>query len=199
MQIYSPLEFYLRLWNKAHLFASQSPSGGVVWLVLYFKNKDIGVSGSLCFPAFPFLDMTSAPFQGWRVSLSGKSDRQRSLVGCSPWGRKELGMTEGLTQRIKVVETKVWTFVNIYLHVISQNWVIASYSAGKEAEKLNISNPHRKVKSLSCVRLFATPWTVAYQASPSMGFSSQEYWSRLPFPSPGDLPDLGIEPRYPTL
>ena len=56
-----------------------------------------------------------------------------------------------------------------------------------------------KVKSLSCVRLFATPWTVAYQASPSMGFSRQEYWSGLPFPSPGDLPDPGIEPRSPAL
>ena len=50
------------------------------------------------------------------------------------------------------------------------------------------------VKSLSRVRLFATPWTVAYQAPPSMGFSRQEYWSGLPFPSPGDLPDPGIEP-----
>ena len=54
-----------------------------------------------------------------------------------------------------------------------------------------------KVKSLSRVRLFATPWTVAYQAPPSMGFSRQEYWSRLPFPSPGDLPDPGIEPGSP--
>ena len=46
---------------------------------------------------------------------------------------------------------------------------------------------------------FATPWTVAYQASPSMGFSRQECWSGLPFPSPGDLPDPGIEPRSPAL
>ena len=52
-----------------------------------------------------------------------------------------------------------------------------------------------KVKSLSRVWLFATPWTVAYQAPPSMGFSRQECWSGLPFPSPGDLPDPGIEPR----
>ena len=51
-----------------------------------------------------------------------------------------------------------------------------------------------KVKSLSHIQLFATPWTVAYQAPPSMGFSRQEYWSGLPFPSPGDLPDPGIEP-----
>ena len=43
--------------------------------------------------------------------------------------------------------------------------------------------------------LFATPWTVACQAPLSMGFSRQEYWSGLPFPSPGDLPDTGIEPR----
>ena len=55
------------------------------------------------------------------------------------------------------------------------------------------------MKSLSRVRLFATPWTVAHQASSSMGFSRQEYWSGLPFPSPGDLPNPGIEPRSPTL
>ena len=56
-----------------------------------------------------------------------------------------------------------------------------------------------EVKLLSRVRFFATPWTVAYQASPSMGFSRQEYWSGLLFPSPGDLPDPGIEPRFPAL
>ena len=50
-----------------------------------------------------------------------------------------------------------------------------------------------KVKLLSRVRLFATPWTVAHQASPSMGFSRQEYWSGVPFPSPGDFPNSGIE------
>ena len=54
------------------------------------------------------------------------------------------------------------------------------------------------VKSLSRVRLFATPWTVAYQAPPSMGFSRQEYWSGLPFTSPGDLPDSGIKPMPPA-
>ena len=56
-----------------------------------------------------------------------------------------------------------------------------------------------KVKSLSRVRLFATPWTIAHHAPLSMGFSRQEYWSGLPFPSPGDLPDTGIEPRSPAL
>ena len=56
-----------------------------------------------------------------------------------------------------------------------------------------------KVKSLSRVRLFATPWAVAYQASLSMGFSRQQYWSGLPFPSPGDLPNPGLEPSSPIL
>ena len=56
-----------------------------------------------------------------------------------------------------------------------------------------------KLKLLSYVQLFKTSWTVAYQASLSMGFSRQEYQSGLPFPSPEDLPDPGIEPRSPTL
>ena len=55
------------------------------------------------------------------------------------------------------------------------------------------------MKSLSRVRLFVTSWTVAYQAHASMGFSRQEYWSGVPLPSPGDLPDPGIEPRSPAL
>ncbi|RJF55596.1 hypothetical protein D4Z76_09305, partial [Campylobacter coli] len=48
------------------------------------------------------------------------------------------------------------------------------------------------------VGLFTTPWTVAYQAPLFMEFSRQEYWSGLPFPSPGDLPDPGNDPRSPT-
>ena len=63
----------------------------------------------------------------------------------------------------------------------------------------NISDiKHVKVKLLCRVRLFATPCTVAYQAPPSMGFSRQEYWSGVPFPSPGDLPNPGIEPGSPA-
>ena len=56
-----------------------------------------------------------------------------------------------------------------------------------------------KVKSLSHVQFFVIPWTVAYQVPPSMGFSRQEYWSGLPFPSPGDVSNQGIEPRSPAL
>ena len=70
-----------------------------------------------------------------------------------------------------------------------------------------------KVKLLSCSAaqllsevalifsggFFAIPWTVAYEAPPSMEFSRQEYWRGLPFPSPGDVPDPGLEPGSPTL
>ena len=63
----------------------------------------------------------------------------------------------------------------------------------------NWRKPVSEVKSLSRVRLFATAGAVAYQASLSMGFSRQEYRSGLPFPSPGDLPDPGIELGCPAL
>ena len=52
---------------------------------------------------------------------------------------------------------------------------------------------------LICVQLFVTQWTVDYQVPQSMGFSRQEYWSGLPFPSSGDLPNPGIEPGSPAL
>ena len=62
-----------------------------------------------------------------------------------------------------------------------------------------ICNTAAIVQSLSFVRLFATPWTVAHQAPLSTGLPRQEHWSGLPFPPPGDLPDLGIEPASPAL
>ena len=77
------------------------------------------------------------------------------------------------------------------IHVILQarilQWVAFSFS---NAYKWKV-----KVKSLSPVQLFASPWTAAYQAPLSMWFSRQEYWSGLPFPSPADLPHPGIKPR----
>ena len=81
-------------------------------------------------------------------------------------------------------------------------WVgLASQTVNKRFKgitiKLNVI--WLEVKSLSCVQLFVTPWTVAYEAPPSMGFSRQEYWSGVPFPSPGDLSNPGIEPKSPTL
>ena len=66
-------------------------------------------------------------------------------------------------------------------------------------EALQIAVKRREVKSLSHVQFFATPWTVAHQAPPSMEFSREEYCSGLPFPSPGDLPDPRIEPGSPAV
>ena len=74
----------------------------------------------------------------------------------------------------------------------------ASYTTLLDSE-LCMDTQKVKVKSLSRVRLFTTPGTVAHQAPTSMGFSRQEYWSVLPFHSPGHLPDPGIEPRSPAL
>ena len=65
-----------------------------------------------------------------------------------------------------------------------------------------VSQPCMCAQSFSCVRLFATPWTVACQPPLSTGFSRQEYWSGLPFPPPGDLPEPRIKlmcPAYPAL
>ena len=62
-------------------------------------------------------------------------------------------------------------------------------------EKLHYSSLFRYVGVLSHVQLFVTPWTVAHQALLSTGFPKQDYWSELPFLSPGELPDPGIKPK----
>ena len=78
-------------------------------------------------------------------------------------------------------------------------------SGERKSAKSQGKNPiHHPLHFFACAKLlqkftFETPWTVAYQAPPSMGFSRQEYWSGLPFPSPGDLPNPGIKPGSPAL
>ena len=92
-----------------------------------------------------------------------------------------------------------WHFFSSYLWSL---WLegIGPYNQLTEKEKTQtyLRNVLYR-QSLSHVGLFATPWTVAHQAPLSMGFSRQEYWSGLSCPSPGDLPDPGIEPRSPAL
>ena len=80
-------------------------------------------------------------------------------------------------------------------------WLINEQKIWKYRLEKNIiaNKKEKKVKSLSRVQLFATPWTVAHQVPPSMEFSRQEYWSGLPFPSPGDLSNPGIEYGSPAL
>ena len=94
------------------------------------------------------------------------------------------------------------------LHGIFQarilEWGAISFSRGSSQHR-NRTRVSRTVLLLlllshfSHVRLCATPQTPAHQAPPSLGFSKQEHWSGVPFPSPGDLPNPGIEPRSPTL
>ena len=94
-----------------------------------------------------------------------------------------LGLIPGQGTRSHMVQLRICMLQLKILHAATKTWC----------------SQIGKGKSLSHIRLFVTPLTVAYQASQSMGFSRQEYCSGLPFPSPGDLPDLGIEPRSPTL
>ena len=75
--------------------------------------------------------------------------------------------------------------MRVHFCYLNNKFVVISYN--------NPVKLRKKVKSLSRVQLFATPWNVAYQAPLSMGFSRQEYWNGLPFPTPGDLPNPGIE------
>ena len=105
------------------------------------------------------------------VFLPGESHELRSLAGCSPWGCSELNMTEQLALL----------------------FTLCSFSLALHLLRFPCTHLTGAAKSLSRVRLFATPWTAAYQAPPSMRFSRQESWSGLPCPLPGDLPDSGIK------
>ena len=69
----------------------------------------------------------------------------------------------------------------------------------EEKNEIGYKEERKKVKSLSHVRIFEISWTVAHQAPQSMEFSRKEYWSGLPFPPPGHLPNPGIKPGSPTL
>ena len=88
------------------------------------------------------------------------------------------------------------TFFFKNMHIIKIMWAIYNQLTFIMVYELvhRVSCTGSEVKFLSCVWLFVTPWTVAYQAPPSLGFSRQEHWSGLPFPSTADLPNSVIEP-----
>ena len=130
------------------------------------------------------------------VLLHGESHGQTSLAGYSPWGLKESDTTEQphstqaecgiLHQGLK---TPGWRFLETFCENLCQSRVLEGGGEG------NFHIYHICVLSrFSHVQLFATPWAVACQAPLSMGFSRLEYWSGLPFPSPGDLSNPGTEP-----
>ena len=138
----------------------------------------------------------------------------RSRVGKITWSRKWQLVSVFLPRKIPQTE-EPGGLQSMGLQ--SQAWLSTCQQQGQTLRE-ELAGPHSEssseiarfpnnppiskwseVKSLSRVQLFSTPWTVAHQAPPSMGFSRQEYWSGLPIPSPRDLPDPGIESRSPAL
>ena len=125
----------------------------------------------------------------WVKNLPAMQEMQKTQV----WSLdQEEPLEEGMPTHSSILTWRIYRQTSL-----------AGYSARcrKESNTTEVTKHTRsvqsmkvKVKSLSRVRLFEIPWTVACQAPRSMGFSRQQYWSGLPFPSPGDLPDPGIEP-----
>ena len=114
------------------------------------------------------------------------------MSGYSPWGCKESDMTGRLTLHSRWRST-------LNVEEADNGSEKSGYFSSRYPGHISCFFTCHLPLSLSRVQLFVTPWTVAYQAPLSIGFSRQECWSGLPFPSPGDLPDPGIEPGSPTL
>ena len=134
-----------------------------------------------------------------------------SLVGHSPWGHRELDMTERLHSHFlskvkntylcpwKIQGIKIVSSIRPDLYTCFSGFLsYLDFSATQLFISMKTMLVERKCHSLSDVWLFVT-WAIAYQAPLSMGFSRQEYWSGLPFASPGNLPNPGIELRSPAL
>ena len=130
------------------------------------------------------------------------------VVRCPKGPSERPGLPEMLHRKLEVLFGQKGASIDIFAVIINpvswrkawqQHSTPILYGSIGIHRFMDPSNVWSAVKSLSHVQLFATPWTVAYQALPSMGCSKQEYWSRLPFPSPGDLPNTGIKHRSPKL
>ena len=171
---------------------------------------------SLTYPALASRFFTTsatweAPYHKWHptpVLLPGKFPRLRSLIGYSPWGRKESDTTERLHFHFSQMEPQFFPgFLTACLDLgdLLLRGSLTEVHRHHPALHSNMLQLHSWISntclyfSLRFVWLFVTPWAVARQASLSMGFSRQEYWRGLPFPSPGDLTHPGIEPGSPTL
>ena len=108
--------------------------------------------------------------------------------------RAEISEIEMKKTKAKINETKRKFFEKI--NTIHKPLVKLIKKKEKRTQ-IKIRNEKREITT--DIQPLATPWTIAYQVPPSIGFSRQACWSGLPFPSPGDLPDPGIKPGSPTL
>ena len=129
-----------------------------------------------------------------------------SLVGCSPWGHKESDRTKRLHFHFSLSCFGEGNVNPLQCSCLEnprdrRAWWAAVYGVAQgrtQLKWLSSSNEH-VLSCFSPVSLCATPWTVAHQAPLFMGFSGQEYWSGLPFPSPGDLPTQGLNSCFSQL
>ena len=133
---------------------------------------------------------------------NGIGKNQSGIWGWDPLGEETATLSSPLAWRIPRMEepgarvrhsraTNTFTFMALKIQY-------SKHETDRQQRQGNIVTISWE-KNQSRVRLLATTWTAAYQAPPPMEFSRQEYWSRLLFPSPGDLPDPGIEPRSPHI
>ena len=148
-------------------------------------------------------------WQATPVLLPRKSHGWRSLVGYSPCGHKESDMTEQLHFHIIIHSQNfnIWSQrkFNSTLNFPTTNLKVTWFIINEQWRSVNWRNKWLKIQKVysslvakSCSTL-TTPRTIACQAPLSMGFPRREYWSGLPFPSPGELPDPGIKPGSPEL
>ena len=132
--------------------------------------------------------------------MQDTSSKQQTKQKYKP-NHQQTGLPPHSALPIRGKQNKTKLSTNLSLsEAYTNHWINFRRAETKRKKEFNLEAwGSESVKLLSCVQLFATPWTVAYQAPPSMTFSRQKYWSGLPLPSPGDLPDPGIESRYPVL
>ena len=153
----------------------------------------------------PVLTSLSVSLEGWKRKCKNACPRTASKKVCGRVLERKLNRELYSVSCYRPQWKRIWKgcmCIYIYIYIFMCVCVclcVCIYICVCVCVYLYENEKKVKVFVASHVWLFVTPWTVACQAPLSMGFPRQEYWSGLPFPSPGDLPDPGIEPRSPTL